>query len=58
MSGPLINMQLKTKAGDVVTTVTVPSFNPPPDVIVWKKRIFVPTPDPAIYSEAFTYMVP
>lgn len=50
-------IELHTRDGGYVTTVQVPTFSPPPDVIVWGQRMFMRGED-GKYREAFTYVVP
>lgn len=39
-----MEIKLLTRDGGYVTTVSVPPFNPPPEVIMWGSRVFVRQP--------------
>jgi hypothetical protein len=47
------HVKLFTRSGEYVTTVTVPPFNPPAEVIVWGQRFFVLTS--GTYREGLPY---
>ena len=51
-------VELFTRDGSYVTTVHVPPFQTPPEVIVWGLRIFVLDREAGKYREAFAYAVP
>lgn len=51
-------IELYTKDGGYVTTLQVPRFNSPAEVIIWGQRVFVPDREAGRYREAFAYVVP
>jgi hypothetical protein len=60
----MMNVQLETRTGDLVTTGRVPPFNEPPEVLLWGVRVFRLHDKgdgmvrPTIYREAFaTYLI-
>lgn len=58
-------VKLYTKDGEIVTAVTIPSFQEAPDVLIWNERAFVPrvrvtpsTPIEVAYFEVSAYTIP
>jgi len=51
-------IELYTREGAYVTTVQVPDFKPPAEILVWGVRMFVLDAEHGKYREAFAYVVP
>ena len=51
-------VELHTREGGYVTTIEVPPFTKPPEVIIWGLRVFVLDQEAGKYREAFAYVVP
>ncbi len=53
-----IQVPLLTRTGELVTTVGIPNFTPPAEVIQWGSRIFVYNNASQGYYEGLLYYVP
>jgi len=52
------SIELYTREGHYVTTIDVPDFPKPAEVIVWGLRFFVLDAEQGRYREAFAYLSP
>lgn len=55
---PLEIVKLETRSGGLVTTVEIPEFDPPAEIIVWGQRYFIRSEKAGTYMEAMVAWAP